>query len=120
VFRRDFLMTPCASAKEALAALRHDNFDVIIADQSMPELSGVELLRLVVVAAPQMRRAMCTGYPDLPEVIEAQRSGLAQIVIMKPWNADEVRRWIHHLVKLGTMHDAVAKLRQSVDGPERK
>jgi DNA-binding NtrC family response regulator len=118
VFRNEFVITTCLSGMEALAAIRTRTFDVIIVDQSMPEMVGTALLAVVAREAPGIGRIVCTGYPDLPEVIEAQRTGLAHYVVMKPWSAPDLRRWILHLVKLATMRTAVDQLRDQVVEPK--
>jgi CheY-like chemotaxis protein len=65
-------------------------FDVVLSDQRMPGMSGTQFLALVKQKYPAAARVIVTGYNDDPDVRMAQRSGLAQAIIPKPWQSQEM------------------------------
>ena len=83
-------------------------FDVIMADYAMPKMNGVELLREAQTLQPDAGRIMITAHAELAEVKAAKAAGLAAVVIMKPWQREELLRWVTHI-------HGVAQMRRSVD-----
>ena len=60
-------MVEAGSGEEALNALRKQNFDLVITDQVMPKMTGVELMQAVEREWPQMPVILATGYAELPQ-----------------------------------------------------
>jgi signal transduction histidine kinase len=77
-----------ADALESLATL--DNVAVILSDQRMPEMSGVEFLEEAQHAHPDATRLLVTGFADLSAVIDAINKGHIARYVSKPWNTDEL------------------------------
>ena len=94
------------SAEEALRLLegRHD-FAVLMADQRMPGLSGIDLCERVRASHPDIERMLVTAYSDLSAAISAINRGHVSRYLQKPWNADEL---------LATLRDAVERHRLKV------
>ena len=69
LFRRDYELFLTTDGAEAVELVRRHDIDVIVADQRMPGLSGVEVLGKVRQASPRTVRILLTGYAD-PEAIE--------------------------------------------------
>ena len=78
------------SGKEALDILRNNRIHVIISDQRMPEMTGVELLSKVKQLSPNTTRVLLTGYSDLSAVVNSVNEGEIFRYITKPWNNDEL------------------------------
>lgn len=78
--------------KEAMAVLEaeHQNIGVLITDQRMPGLLGVDLLRHVRKEFPSILRILTTAYSDLDDAIEAVNTGEIFRYINKPWNPDDL------------------------------
>ena len=65
---------------------------VIISDQRMPQMTGVELLEKVQNAYPDTVRLLLTGYADMNVVIEAVNKGKIFHYLTKPWNEEEINQ----------------------------
>jgi CheY-like chemotaxis protein len=85
IARAGFVVTPAASIAEARRHLNQSTFAVVVADQSMPELSGIDLLRECGVIQPLASRVLVTGNYGLPEVDRALREGEISRLLIKPW-----------------------------------
>jgi response regulator RpfG family c-di-GMP phosphodiesterase len=95
-FRRDFHVFTALSAKEGLAMLREYEIHIIITDQRMPEMTGVEFLVEVVKDYPDTIRILLTGYADINAVIEAVNKGNIYYYLNKPWDEQQLRIIIHN------------------------
>ncbi len=78
------------SGEEALDILRNNRIHVIVSDQRMPEMTGVELLSRVKQLSPNTTRVLLTGYSDLSAVVNSVNEGEIFRYITKPWNNDEL------------------------------
>ncbi len=85
----------CPSPTKALDILNAEKFSVVIVDQRMPEMTGVELLEIIRSKHPQTTRIMITGFLDGNTLEESiNRAGVFRYVT-KPWNEDELAADIH-------------------------
>jgi serine/threonine-protein kinase len=91
LLQRDFDVTTCASAQEALPLLATGDFDVVISDQRMPGMTGVEFLRRVRDSAPRAMRLLLTGYSDAQAILRSVNDSEIFRFIHKPWNPDALR-----------------------------
>ena len=80
-----------ASGREALALVEREPVEVILCDQSMPGMSGTEVLAQVAARHPRTVRLMLTGQQDLAEIESALRSGVADAHYAKPVSAASLR-----------------------------
>ena len=67
-----------------------DSVQIIIADQRMPRLSGVEFLEQTLSIMPKAKRIVLTGYSDIEAVISAINRAQVYRFIMKPWDPDKM------------------------------
>ena len=79
---------------EALALLEANPAQVVVTDQRMPEMSGVELLAAIRERHPDIIRMMLTGYTEINVAVEAINRGEIYRLITKPWNDDELKTTI--------------------------
>jgi putative nucleotidyltransferase with HDIG domain len=85
----------CASrASEAVELLAQHPAQVVVTDQRMPEMSGVDLLSAVRERHPDVVRMMLTGYTEINVAVDAINRGEIFRLITKPWNDDELRATI--------------------------
>jgi diguanylate cyclase (GGDEF)-like protein/PAS domain S-box-containing protein len=77
--------------KEALNLLATHHVGVIVSDQMMPEMNGIELLRKVRQLHPDTVRIMLTGYSDSRLITDAINEGAVYKFISKPWRNDLLR-----------------------------
>ena len=92
LLRRDGYEILCAdSAESGLALLGRHRIDLIIADQRMPGLSGVEFLRRARAMCPDTLRIVLAGYTELHSIIEAINEGAVYKLLTKPWDDEQLR-----------------------------
>lgn len=89
---------------EALDILRETPIQVVVTDQRMPSMSGVDFLSAVRDQHADMVRIMLTGYTEMNIAVEAINKGEIYRLITKPWNDDELRATLrqafdHHDLK---------------------
>ncbi len=89
VFRSQYTVFTASSGPEAMEFLKRFGPHVVISDQRMPDMTGVELLRQVNDFAPHTVRILLTGYSDLASIVGSINDGEVFRFISKPWdNAD--------------------------------
>jgi DNA-binding NtrC family response regulator len=91
LFRTDYEVIMAGSGEEALELLTQHDAAVLITDQRMPGMTGVELLERTAVLRPRMVRIILTGYTDVETLVKAINSGNVYKYVTKPWNNDELR-----------------------------
>jgi DNA-binding NtrC family response regulator len=91
LFREDYEVLTAASGDEALAVLIQHDVAVLITDQRMPGMTGIELLKKTVPLRPRMVRIILTGYTDVDALVEAINCGQVYRYVAKPWKNDELR-----------------------------
>ncbi|MDO9047369.1 MAG: response regulator [Methylobacter sp.] len=74
------------SGEEGLALLAKHEVGVIVSDQRMPHMTGVEFLRKVKVLYPKTLRIVLSGYTELESVTSAVNEGAICKFLTKPWN----------------------------------
>lgn len=74
------------SAAEGFSLLAQHTVGVIVSDQRMPEMTGVEFLSQVREQYPKTIRMVLTGYADLPSVTDAINRGAVYKFLNKPWD----------------------------------
>jgi putative two-component system response regulator len=82
----DFILLTASNAQKGLEILSRNEIAVIISDNIMPGMKGLELLRLAKVISPDTIRIMLTGHASLDTAIEAINLGEVFRFMVKPWN----------------------------------
>ncbi len=75
------------TGREALKKVEEDKYDVLIADWKMPEIDGMEVLRIVKKNHPDIVLIMITGYPSVPSAVKAMRLGVSNY-LPKPFSPE--------------------------------
>lgn len=92
LLRRDgYHILRAASGEEGLALLAENEVGVIISDQRMPGMTGVEFLSEVKTRYPDTIRIVLSGYTELNSVTEAINRGAIYKFLTKPWEDDLLR-----------------------------
>lgn len=89
-FRLKYNVTIALSGDEALKIMETKSFELIITDQRMPNMTGIEFLEKVLEKHPDPMRLLLTGYADMTAVIDAVNKGKIYHYLTKPWNEEEV------------------------------
>lgn len=90
LLRKEFTVVTALSAREGLDLIRNGDFDVVISDQRMPEMSGVDFLNQVRTLAPRAMRILLTGYSDLQAVLRSVNESEIFRFVTKPWDVNEL------------------------------
>lgn len=91
LFRHDYEVISAASGNEALELLSQHDVALLITDQRMPGMTGIELLKRTASLRPHMVRIILTGYTDVADLVEAINCGQVYKYVTKPWNNEELR-----------------------------
>jgi putative two-component system response regulator len=91
VLNDEYEVLPAGSGQEALDLLKSQDISLIITDQRMPVMSGVQLLQQSLGIRPDAIKILLTGYTDVQSLIDAINSGHVYKYIPKPWDADELK-----------------------------
>jgi cyclic di-GMP phosphodiesterase len=112
LFRDDYCCLTAPSGEEAIKLLDQHDVAVIITDQRMPGMTGLELLKASFDRRPHMVRILLTGYTDIDALVEAVNCGLVYMYVSKPWNNADLRlritRAIQHYEDNKQTHSLVA------------
>jgi response regulator RpfG family c-di-GMP phosphodiesterase len=95
LLRREFELHTAQSAREALQILAQHPIDVVMTDQRMPEMTGVELLGEVKSRFPDTIRIVFTGYADIKAVVDGINKGELYRYVTKPWDPDDLIALLH-------------------------
>lgn len=89
-FRRIYDVYTATSALEGLKTLENEEIPIIITDQRMPKMTGVEFLKNLP-DEPDNIRMILTGFSDIDAIIEAINTGKVYRYITKPWDKEELK-----------------------------
>jgi two-component system sensor histidine kinase/response regulator len=99
-FRKFYDISVAQSAKEGLTILQENEIHVIIADQRMPEITGVDFFESILKEYPDPIRILLTGYADIEAVIDAINKGQVYRYIKKPWDDFELKMNIENAFEI--------------------
>jgi two-component system probable response regulator PhcQ len=109
-----------SSADQALARLESDDFDLIISDYRMPEMSGVEFLTRAIQLQPQVARMILSGYADRDAILASINETQVSRFLCKPWDDGELRNLVATtLVQGRIIREALARAAESRAAPGR-
>ena len=86
----DFDVLTADGGEAAQAIFGQREIDLILTDQKMPRMSGVQLLEWVRQQSPKTIRLLMTGFAELEEAVEAINRGQVFRYLFKPWKAEEL------------------------------
>jgi response regulator RpfG family c-di-GMP phosphodiesterase len=90
-FRKQYTIFTAESALEGKKILESSKVHIIITDQRMPGITGVEFLESILLQYPDPIRILLTGFADMEAVINAINKGQVYRYINKPWEEEELR-----------------------------
>jgi DNA-binding NtrC family response regulator len=113
-FRREFDVSVAISAAEAKEILKEKKFEIIITDQRMPGISGVDFLASIINEYPESIRMLLTGYADIQAVIDAINKGQIYQYIAKPWDEHQMRVIINNAHEIFSLRQENKELLKSL------
>jgi serine/threonine-protein kinase len=101
IFRGKYHVLTAANGQEALDFIRRFRIPVIVSDQRMPGMLGVDLLRRSREISPDSVRILLTGYSDLASIVGSINDGEVYRFISKPWDNQELQQVIAEATAIG-------------------
>lgn len=90
-FRREYNVFTAQSGAMGIELLKENDIHLIITDQKMPKMTGVDFLETITPEYPDVVKIILTGYSDVKDILRAlNRCGIFRY-ILKPWNKQEMR-----------------------------
>jgi response regulator RpfG family c-di-GMP phosphodiesterase len=105
VFRNHFDVVTAQSGEEGLELLTVHDISLIVSDQRMPGMTGVEFLKRSAELRPHCVRIILTGYTDVSDLVDALNSNVVYKFVTKPWVTDDLLQ----TVKRGLSHHETIK-----------
>ena len=94
--KHGFEVAQAAGGRAAVARFKHEPFDLVLTDQRMPDLSGLEVLDAVRATAPETAVVIMTAYGTIESAVSAVKAGAADY-LAKPLHLDELLHRIHQI-----------------------
>ena len=102
IFRQDYEVHTATSGAAALQIMQSTQIDVVVSDQRMPGMTGIEFLDQVRRLQPSAMRLLLTGYSDLASIVGSVNEGEVFRFINKPWDHAEIQATIASAVQAGS------------------
>jgi signal transduction histidine kinase len=99
-FRREYNVFTASNATSGLEILEKEKIDLILSDQRMPEISGVEFLKMTLERHPKPNRILITAYTDFEALQKAINEARIFQYVQKPWNEDYLKEVIKNALEL--------------------
>jgi len=117
LLRLDYRVLGTTRAADAVEILSREEVHVVMSDQRMPGMTGVEFLKRVRGEHPEAVRLLFTGYADIRAVIDAINQGSVYRYIAKPWDPDELQTIIREACE---RYDLLVARKQLTEQLQRK
>lgn len=119
LLRREFNVLRARNAEEGLNLMRDNEVHIIMTDQRMPKVTGVELLSRARAGHPQAIRMLFTGYADLESIIQAINQGHIFKFLKKPWQPEDLENAVRDAAleydRLIEQNDVMERLRGELE-----
>ena len=99
-FRREYNILTANSGYNALDLLQTEHVDLILTDQKMPEMDGVDFLKLTLDKYPNLNRILITGYTDFTALKNAVNEAKIFQFIQKPWTEENLKNVIENALEI--------------------
>lgn len=113
-FRRNYNVFTAESADEGKIILAEQDIHIILSDQRMPKMTGIEFFESILKKFPEPIRILITGYTDINAVIDAINKGEVYKYLTKPWNENDVRIYIEKAYEVFALRREVVELNKKI------
>jgi len=113
-FRLKYKVYTALSGQEALKILEEHTIHVIITDQRMPNMTGVEFLEQVLDKHIDPVRILLTGYTDMSTLVEAVNKGQIFHYLTKPWKEEELEQTIERAFSIYMEKEKMKQLNEKL------
>jgi PAS domain S-box-containing protein len=97
-FKGEYNVLTALSGAEALEIVKEKHPDVIISDQAMPKMTGVEFFEEVLAINPAPNRILLTAYSDIKALADAVNKAKIYQYVNKPWDFEKLKTIIDHAI----------------------
>ena len=122
-FRKEYKVFTATTGAEGLEILRNNEIKIVITDQRMPEMTGIQFLEKLIPEFPDTIRMILTGFSDVGVIIDAINSGRVFRYITKPWDENELRMTIENARQMFDLQlnnrELMSSLQQKVEEQEQ-
>jgi signal transduction histidine kinase len=119
-FRRRFNVYVAKSAKEGIEILNNTKVDVVLSDQRMPGMTGVDFLEYSLELNPEANRILITGYSDIEAIESAINKAHIFQYIQKPWDANKLNNIIESALRLQQLEQENKRHRKRLEEAKAK
>jgi len=109
-FRRDYEVHLAISGHKGLEIMKEHNIQLVITDQRMPEMTGIEFLENIIPHYPDCIRMILTGFSDVEAIIQAINKGRVYRYVTKPWSKEEFKITMDHALETYSLKQQNKKL----------
>lgn len=109
LFRTQYKVLTTTDGNEALEILKQEKVHVLVSDQRMPLMMGVDLLRSAKEISPDTMRLLLTGYSDLSAIVGSVNEGEIFRYVNKPWDNQEIKDTVAKAVEIALSLDGMSK-----------
>ena len=119
-FRRDYNIYTAENAREGLKILDEHAIDLVLTDQRMPEMSGVDFLKKVIIRYPQPSRILITAYSDFNALKDAVNEAKIFQYIQKPWEEKEIKQIIDNALEIYRLRQQNIELTNQLENQNKE
>jgi serine/threonine protein kinase/response regulator RpfG family c-di-GMP phosphodiesterase len=101
IFRNKYHVFTATNGEQAVDFLKRFRIQLVVSDQRMPGMLGVEVLRQAKEVSPATVRILLTGYSDLASIVGSINDGEVYRFINKPWNNQDIQQVVADAVAIG-------------------
>ncbi len=112
---RDYSVVVAADGREAMQLLGHRSFDLVITDERMPDVSGIELIRWMRDKAPETPVIVLTAYGSVETAVEAVKLGAEEYLIKPLKSPEELRLAVAKVLRNRDLRDERVLHQQETD-----
>lgn len=112
--KENYEILTATSGQEALEILRNHPVQLIMCDQRMPGMSGIEFLEEVSAKYPDTIRITLTGYTEVDSITEAVNRGAVHKFFLKPWNDQSLQQEVRKALERYDLMQANKELHEKV------
>lgn len=114
VFQKEgYAVKSFPTSARILDSLEQEDFDLLITDIRMPQVSGMKILKQMKAAKPEVPVLVMTAYGSIPQAVEALKEGALDYIV-KPFNLDELKILVRNGIETKRLKDENVQLKKDL------
>lgn len=118
--KEEFSIQTALSGEEALELLKNEIFSVVISDERMPDISGLDLMKKIKKLYPETIRIILSGYADSQTIIDSINQGEIFRFISKPWSYKDLKKSINKALEKWKINQSNRHFMESIIEENRR